>query len=217
MTKPSAPKAQTGFESVAALHRYQSFRRFWLAIGIAFVAVILLFVSSAWTIEAVHDFTEAFGLAFIGVAVIGRLWCTLYIGGRKSEEIVSSGPYSVSRNPLYVFSMIGAIGVGAQSGSLIVAALFGILCFVAFWVVARREEKFLALQFPGTYGEYVKRVPRFFPRPSLYRDEPSLNVLPSRLYTTFTDGLVFFAAVPAFEAVEYLQETGILPVLLRLY
>jgi protein-S-isoprenylcysteine O-methyltransferase Ste14 len=213
MSKLSSPSAQTA----ASLDRYQSLRRFWLAVGIALLTAILLFVSSAWTSETAHDFIEAFGLAFIGVAIIGRLWCTLYIGGRKAGEIVSAGPYSVSRNPLYVFSTIGAVGVGAQSGSLIVAILFGVLCLLAFYVVARREERFLATQFAGTYSNYVSRVPRFMPKFSIFRDETSLTVLPARLYTTFVDGLVFFAAAPAFEAVEYLQDSGILPVLLRLY
>lgn len=217
MSKTSAPQAETGYESAAALHRYQTLRRFWLAVVIAFAAAILLFVSTAWVNDEVHDFMEIFGLALIGVAILGRLWCTLYIGGRKSEEIVSSGPYSVSRNPLYVFSTIGAIGVGAQSASLILAFVFGGLCFAAFSIVARREEKFLALQFPKTYPAYVGRVPRFFPNFSLFQDEPSLTVMPHRVYATFVDGLVFFAAFPIFEAVEYLQESGILPVLLRLY
>jgi protein-S-isoprenylcysteine O-methyltransferase Ste14 len=217
MTKQSMPDTDTGVQSSTALKRYQSLRRLWLAVAIMVVAAVLLFISSAWAIEAVHDFTEAFGLTFIGMAVVGRLWCTLYIGGRKSGEIVSSGPYSISRNPLYVFSTIGAVGVGAQSGSLIVAFLFGLLCYLAFSIVTRREEKFLAAQFPQTFAQYVQRVPRFFPRFALYRDEPSLTVMPARLYTTFVDGLVFFAAVPAFEAVEYLQDSGALPVLLHLY
>jgi protein-S-isoprenylcysteine O-methyltransferase Ste14 len=217
MTKQSASGADAKLETYADLDRYQSLRRLWLAVTIMIAGVVLFFVSTAWRNEAGHNFIEAFGLAFIGIAILGRLWCTLYIGGRKAGEIVSSGPYSISRNPLYVFSTIGAVGVGAQSGSLLISALFGVLCLTAFLIVAKREERFLAAQFPDTYPDYRRRVPRFFPKLSLYRDEPSLIVLPHRVYTTLMDGLVFFAALPAFELVEYLQETGVLPVLLRLY
>jgi protein-S-isoprenylcysteine O-methyltransferase Ste14 len=202
---------------VASLGRYQSLRRLWLAVGTAFLAALLLFVSSAWTSEVWHDFIEAFGLAFIGIAIIGRLWCTLYIGGRKAGEIVSSGPYSVSRNPLYLFSTIGAMGVGAQSASLLVTLLFGVLCLSAFYAVARREEAFLAAHFGETYTNYFSRVPRFFPKYSQFRDEASLTVIPARLYSTLMDGLVFFSGIPAFEVIEYLQDSGILPVVLRLY
>jgi protein-S-isoprenylcysteine O-methyltransferase Ste14 len=217
MTKQSASGADAKLETYADLDRYQSLRRLWLAVTITIAGVVLFFVSTAWRSEAAHNFIEAFGLAFIGIAILGRLWCTLYIGGRKAGEIVSSGPYSISRNPLYVFSTIGAVGVGAQSGSLVISALFGVLCLMAFSIVAKREERFLAAQFPDTYPDYRRRVPRFFPKLSLYRDEPSLTVLPHRVYTTLKDGLVFFAAMPAFELVEYLQDSGVLPVLLRLY
>jgi protein-S-isoprenylcysteine O-methyltransferase Ste14 len=217
LTKQTASGPDTKLETHANLDRYQSLRRLWLAVTILVAAAVLLFVSSAWRSETAHDFIESFGLAFIGIAILGRLWCTLYIGGRKAGEIVSSGPYSVSRNPLYVFSTIGAVGVGAQSASLHITALFGALCLVAFLIVAKREERFLAAQFPETYPDYFNRVPRFFPKLSLYRDEPSLVVLPHRVYTTLMDGLVFFAAYPAFELVEYFQDSGIFPVLLRLY
>jgi hypothetical protein len=61
------------------------------------------------------------------------------------------------------------------------------------------------------------RVPRFFPNVRLFRDEVTLSVLPKRLYVTLMDGLVFFAALPPFEIVQYLQAKGVIPVLLRLY
>lgn len=195
---------------------YQHWRRIWLAVGIASLLGLMLFISTAWTDEP-NELIEAFGVSFIGAAILGRLWCTLYIGGRKSDLVVAAGPYSIMRNPLYFFSSVGAVGVGAQSGSIIVAGIFGILCVTAFHIVIRREERFLAGQFGSDYRDYLARVPRFLPNIRLFRDAPLLSVHPKRLYATFMDGLVFFAALPAFEVVEYLQKTGALPVLLRLY
>jgi protein-S-isoprenylcysteine O-methyltransferase Ste14 len=46
---------------------------------------------------------------------------------RKIEELVTVGPYSVMRNPLYFFFILGGIGVGAQSGSVVVALICGVL------------------------------------------------------------------------------------------
>jgi protein-S-isoprenylcysteine O-methyltransferase Ste14 len=203
-------------DELQAMGKYQHWRRIWLGLGLALLAGILLFVSTAWS-GGVDDVIEAFGVSFIGAAILGRLWCTLYIGGRKSDLVVSAGPYSIMRNPLYFFSAIGAAGAGAQSGSLAVALLLGILCVIAFQIVIRREERFLSGQFGADYQEYLARVPRFWPNMRLFRDEPVLSAQPKRLYVTLMDGLVFFAAIPAFEAVEYLQQTGALPVLLRLY
>ncbi|MEJ5020729.1 isoprenylcysteine carboxylmethyltransferase family protein [Ochrobactrum vermis] len=203
-------------KTLGELGKYQQRRRLAIGAVIVLLVVALLFVSSQST-GHFHEYIEAFGLSLIVAAIIGRMWCTLYIGGRKSAEIVQSGPYSVTRNPLYVFSSIGAMGIGAQTGSIIIAAAFGVLCYLAFSVVIRTEEKFLKQNFGQPYEAYCASVPRFFPKFSLFRDDKELIVRPDRIYRTFTDGLVFFVAYPFFEFVEYLQDIHALPVLLRLY
>jgi protein-S-isoprenylcysteine O-methyltransferase Ste14 len=202
--------------SAKSLSGYQYARRvvLFLLLLVAFGA--LLFVGSYPERGEFHEFVEAFGVSLIGVAIVGRLWCTLYIGGRKSAEIVSDGPYSIVRNPLYVFSAIGAAGAGAQTGSVVVALIFGIVTALAFIIVARREETFLHEKFGAAFDSYCARVPRILPKFSLYRDSATIVVTPKRLYTTFFDSLVFFTAMPVFEFVEHLQVHGILPVLLRL-
>jgi protein-S-isoprenylcysteine O-methyltransferase Ste14 len=202
--------------STKSLSGYQHARRvvLFLLLLVAFAA--LLFVGSYPERGEFHEFVEAFGVSLIGVAIVGRLWSTLYIGGRKSAEIVSDGPYSVVRNPLYVFSAIGAVGAGAQTGSAVVALTFGVVTALAFTIVARREETFLRGKFGPAFDAYCARVPRMLPKLSLYRDSATIVVTPKRLYTTFFDSLVFFAAMPVFEFVEHLQIHGVLPVLLRL-
>jgi len=203
-------------KTLGELGKYQQRRRLAIGAVVVLLVVALLFVGSRST-GHFHEYIEAFGLSLIVAAIIGRMWCTLYIGGRKSAEIVRSGPYSVTRNPLYVFSTIGAMGIGAQTGSLIVALGFGILCYVAFSIVIRAEEKFLEQNFGEPYRAYCRDVPRFFPKLSLYNEDATVTVKPDRLYRTFTDGLVFFVAYPFFEFIEYLQGIDVLPVLLRLY
>lgn len=159
------------------LSRYQLLRRFAIAalLGAAFLA--LLFVHSVWDSEthAIHDLVEAVGLGFIVIGIIGRMWCTLYIGGRKAAEFVDLGPYSISRNPLYVFSSIAAGGVGEQTGSIVLAGVFLIGCVVTFQLVIRREERHLTDALGTPYVEYTKRVPRLWPKFGLYRDQPNLN------------------------------------------
>lgn len=198
------------------LSEFQRLRRLVLSAIILAAFVSLVFVGSAWDGE-IHEMVEAVGLGLIVAGIIGRLWCTLYIGGRKSSEIVDIGPYSLSRNPLYVFSSIAACGVGAQTGSVLLAVLFALGCAGAFQFVIRREEAFLARSFGAPYGDYLARVPRFWPDFANFRDAPTLVVATNRVYRTFNDGLVFFVAVPAFELVEYLQTTGVIHVALHLY
>jgi protein-S-isoprenylcysteine O-methyltransferase Ste14 len=202
--------------SARSLAGYQQARRAVLFALLLVAVVALLFVGSYPQEGEFHEFVEAFGVSLIGVAIVGRLWCTLYIGGRKSAEIVADGPYSITRNPLYLFSAVGAAGAGAQTGSVVVGLFFGTVTLIAFHVVALREERHLRENFGAGYEAYCARVPRLLPRLSIYRDKAILTVMPKRLYVTFFDSLVFFTAMPVFEFIERLQDHAVLPVLLRL-
>ncbi|PSH63895.1 isoprenylcysteine carboxylmethyltransferase family protein [Phyllobacterium brassicacearum] len=199
------------------MSRFQRRRRIVIAIIIALILFALLTIRSAWSNDWIHEYIEDFGIGAIVLAILGRMWCTLYIGGRKSAEIVRLGPYSMSRNPLYVFSTLGAAGIGMLTGSLTVAFALAVLCYVAFHLVILAEEGYLENTFGETYKAYKREVPRFFPKLSLYKEADVLSVRASMLYKTFFDGLVFFIAYPLLEFVEYLQVTHVLPVLLRLY
>ncbi|KAA0971730.1 isoprenylcysteine carboxylmethyltransferase family protein [Aureimonas fodinaquatilis] len=199
-----------------SLSGFQKMRRLVLALIISLAFLTLLFVASAGSSE-MHEGVEVAGLILIGAGIIGRLWCTAYIGGRKAAEIVETGPYAMTRNPLYFFSSIAAAGVGAQTGSILLALVFGIGCMLAFHFVILREETFLRGQFNAAYEEYCRRVPRFFPSIGLFQTPETVAIRPDRLYLTLKDGLMFLAAIPAFEAIEYFQTTGILTPVLHLY
>lgn len=199
------------------MSRFQRRRRIGIAIILAVILVALLTIRSAWSDDWTHEYIEDVGIGVIILAILGRMWCTLYIGGRKSAEIVRLGPYSMTRNPLYVFSTLGAAGIGMLTGSLTVAFALAVLCYAAFRFVIAAEEGYLENTFGETYIAYKREVPRFFPNVSLYKEADVLSVRASMLYKTFFDGLVFFVAYPLLEFVEYLQATHVLPVLLRLY
>jgi len=198
------------------LQRVQKIRK--LAIGLSLLAavVLALFTAGAWGDGAFHESIEAFGLGGIVIAIVGRAWCSLYIGGRKKAEIVSTGPYSISRNPLYVFSYAAAFGVGAQTGSLSLAVLFVTIAVVVFHFTIAREEAWLTEAFGQPYRDYMARTPRCGPDFRQWRDDGELVVRPRFFLTTIRYGLVFLAAVPIFEGVEMAQHAGWLPVLLHL-
>lgn len=198
------------------LQRVQKIRKAALLVGLIGVVALAFVTRSIGGESVLHEGLEAFGLGLIAICIVGRAWCSLYIGGRKKAEIVDRGPYSISRNPLYVFSFMGAFGIGAQTGSVTLAALFLVLAVVVFHFTVKREEAWLSEVFGQTYADYCARTPRFGPDFSKWRDEGTLEIRPQFFLTTLRDGLMFLLAVPLFESVEKLQDIGWLASLLHL-
>lgn len=195
----------------------QLVRKFTL--GLAVLVGILMFAlttSRAASGTTAHEMIEWVGIVLMVVCILGRTWCTLYIGGRKIDELVREGPYSISRNPLYVFSILGAAGAGAQLGSALAGAIFGVLAWLVFYVVVLQEEKLLLGHYAGVYENYKATVPRFWPDVRRWRDLPTVTVTPPRLLRTFFDAMFFLLTVPVAEMFEQLQNLHILPVLFRL-
>ena len=88
-----------------------------LVLSGAFLIGVLMFALTGsrfdMPLHRTHELIEWSGIAAIIVCILGRTWASLYIAGRKIEQFVTDGPYSVMRNPLYFFSIIGTAGAGA--------------------------------------------------------------------------------------------------------
>jgi len=206
-TTLASPRVDIGF--------VQTVRKVVLLVAIAITGALCIFTASRWP-RNVHETIEWSGLALIFICICGRTWCSLYIGGRKNSEVVALGPYSVSRNPLYVFSIIGAAGAGAQLGAISTAIICGTLTWLVFLLVVLPEERYLLAEHGESYRAYLARVPRFLPRLSQWRNVEVLEVRSSALVTTFLDACFFIAAAPVSEIVEYMQRAGLIHVFFRI-
>lgn len=192
-------------------------RKIVLALACLLGVSIFFFADSYWPDGGlVHESLEWMGIALISICVIGRTWCSLYIGKRKNIEIVQDGPYSVVRNPLYVFSIIGAFGVGAQAGGITASLVCGFLTWIVFLRMSQVEEQHMINVFGTPYVDYMTRVPRFWPKLSLYHSRKSFEVFPRRIIRTFLDATILFVAVPVMELFDYLHDGRILPTWLLL-
>lgn len=183
-----------------------------IVLGIAFLGV----TSRTSAGSAGHELLEFTSYALLIVAVLGRTWCSLYIGGRKTKQLIAAGPYSVVRNPLYVFSFLGVIGIGLASGTITLPSVLCLLFAAYYRAVVRHEERILSEFFGPVYREYMAQVPRWLPDFTLWRDDRRPEVQPRAVFLTMRDSMWFFIALPAFEAVDWLQATGYLPVLFHL-
>lgn len=178
--------------------------------------LLLAVTDSAWRAAApqVHVSLRLCGLGLILLCILGRTWCTLYIGGCKKRELITSGPYSTVRNPLYLFTIIGTVGIGLLAGSLAAALLFGSVALAVFAHTARREEAFLEDAFGEAFRSYAAKVPRFWPRLSAWRDADEVTIKPRVVVRTFADTSLFLAALPLIALKDLLQHEGTLAILL---
>jgi protein-S-isoprenylcysteine O-methyltransferase Ste14 len=90
-----------------------------------------------------------------GVALIGellRLWAAGHL--EKGREVTASGPYRLTRHPLYVGSSIVGLGFAIASASLVASALIVVYLALTIGAAVRSEEKHLTEKFGTAYPEY---------------------------------------------------------------
>jgi protein-S-isoprenylcysteine O-methyltransferase Ste14 len=133
-------------------------RRIRVPLGFAFAVFYVWIARPSWI---------SIGMG-VTIAIPGILLRALASGHvKKNQELTTTGPYAYLRHPLYLGSLIMAIGfaTAARSGwvLLVVAAMF----FAIYLPVIRSEEAFLRQTFP-TFDEYAQNVPRLLPRLRAY-------------------------------------------------
>jgi protein-S-isoprenylcysteine O-methyltransferase Ste14 len=181
-------------------------------------AVILLatFTASSFKENSLADILlETFGLFLLTICSMGRLWALLYISGHKKIELITEGPYSMVRHPLYVFSLIGAIGIGLASENLLVLAMLVIFYLLYYPMTILVEEAKLTDKFGQAYLDYMKSTPRFLPKLSLYKSPPQVIVNTDIFLKSITIGMWFIWIFILLNVLETLQEIGLIPVFMK--
>jgi protein-S-isoprenylcysteine O-methyltransferase Ste14 len=159
---------------------------------------------------------ETLGYVLLLVAAMGRVWCSAFIAGKKSRELVRVGPYSIVRNPLYFFTFLGLVGAGLAFESMTLAVGFGAVFFLTHWSTILGEERKLAGIFGAEFETYVSEVPRFVPHPWKLTQPETATFSPR----VFTRAVLECSLVPCVwliaHAIEWAHEHGVIPVLVRL-
>lgn len=123
--------------------------------------------------------TTTSAIVGIFVALTGealRIWAVGYSGVTTRADVVTApalvtaGPYSRMRNPLYAGNAITALGfwVAFTGATPLLTALLLLIAVLAalaavYGIVIPLEEGFLARQFGGEYQRYCAQVPRIVP------------------------------------------------------
>lgn len=181
------------------------------------VGLLLVLSRSAWEGHIVDVALFFCGCLLVGVGTIGRVWATLYITGRKTSALVTTGPYSLCRNPLYLFSLVGGLGVALATETLTIPLLY-VLPFALYYPrVIRSEERRLRTAHGDLFDAYCRTTPAFWPRMSGLREDAIYQVNAISFRKHITDALWFVWLVGGIELVESLHEFGLVRARLTLY
>jgi len=100
-------------------------------------------------------------VSLLGLAL--RAWAAGCLA--KNQRLATRGPYAYTRNPLYLGTLLVAVGlaVAARSGGL--GLLFAAVFLLVYLPVMQLEEQHLRELFPE-YPRYAATVPMLWPRPA---------------------------------------------------
>lgn len=178
--------------------------------------VLLCLISNSYLADdtPLHEGLEYTGYFLVLICAFGRLFSTAFLGGRKNQQLMTDGPFSVVRNPLYVFSLIGIVGVGLISTRITILASLLIMHLISYHYLVQREEAALLERFGDAYRDYCARVKRFIPNFKLYTSPETMEMRPSLLLIAIRDAWVWLLPYPIFELMEWLRnDMHVLPVL----
>jgi len=175
---------------------------------IATLIACILSKSSFPYATAIHESAEQLGYILISICVIGRVYCTAFLGGFKNDSLITTGPFSIVRNPLYSCSLIGILGIGFMSNHIVVLIGLPIAFFIMYYFLIKREEAFLLEKFGNAYTAYCKRTPKLIPNFSLYNMPATTQMMPKYLNKALLDSCWWIAIFPLMEATNLLQNYG---------
>lgn len=164
-------------------------RRIRVPLGFAF-AVLYLWLARP-TLKSI-----LLGTIFVIAGIVIRALASGHLS--KNERLATSGPYAYSRNPLYLGSLILALGFALAALSWWVAILLAVIFLAIYMPVIQAEETFLRATFPEFEG-YARQVPRLLPRlTSFHRSDNGFSwelYLKHREYNSALGSAVLIAAL----------------------
>ena len=137
---------------------------------IPFILALLYFAKPAW-----H--TVVIGVPFIVAGEFLRIWAVGYAGASTrartlgaARDLVTTGPYSYVRNPLYLGNFLLSLGVCLVANVYWLVAVLIVGYFFQYLPIIAVEEAYLLESCGSVYQTYRGQVPRFIPQFRSYPD-----------------------------------------------
>jgi protein-S-isoprenylcysteine O-methyltransferase Ste14 len=102
-------------------------------------------------------------LLFAGFGIFMQGWRQVH-RARNENRLVTDGLYRLVRHPQYTGLFIALFGEGIVHWPTVFSVALFPLIVLAYYLLARSEERKVEAEFGDEYREYRKRVPMFIPR-----------------------------------------------------
>lgn len=102
-----------------------------------------------------------YGLPVSLIGLIVRAWASGHL--EKNLQLAVSGPFTYVRNPLYLGTLLVALGFVIAAREWLLGLLFAAVFIFVYLPVIELEEDHLRKLFPS-YEDYAERVPMLVPR-----------------------------------------------------
>ncbi len=128
--------------------------------------IVIAFLASRPTVH-----TIALGCLLIAAGEAIRIWAAGYLGGSGrtrtvgADVLITSGPFSLTRNPLYLGNLFLSLGFLICLWPFMPYSIFILigLFVLQYWPIVEAEEQCLEKTFGQEYRRYRRFVPAFFP------------------------------------------------------
>lgn len=119
-----------------------------------------------------------YSIAFLGIALVTAGWREVY-RARRENRLTRQGPYQFARHPQYTGIFLVMFGEGVVHWPTVFSLAAFPIVVIAYYLLARKEERQMVERFGQEYREYRARVPMFLPRREQWRGLWQLATNPS--------------------------------------
>lgn len=99
---------------------------------------------------------------FIGLGLLITGWRQVYTA-RKENRLATDGVYGITRHPQYTGIILAIFGEGVIHWPTVISLVLFPIIVIAYYTLARKEEKEMLSQFGEQYLQYQARVPMLIP------------------------------------------------------
>jgi protein-S-isoprenylcysteine O-methyltransferase Ste14 len=195
-----------------------AFRKRRRALLFAAAGVALWLVAgSAWVGDPMSASSFSLGLVLVAVGFGFRVWVSTYQAGHKNKDLITQGPYSLCRNPMYLSNVVGGLGAALATETITIPVMFVVICALHYRRVIANEEANLLRIHGAAYAAYKAATPRLTPSLKGFSQPDEYLVRMRSLAAKIPLAVFPMLAVAAIVFVAALHADGLLPVLLTVY